>query len=553
MRFPWSVLLNIFFIFQGSEAHPITVDPTFNCGQFYITPVTYRNSLLENKDLGTPAAFCGPVLLHYHKTKSVYAKLFRKLSEIEPGLAEIKAFGTDGEEALIEALKEAYPGASQLRCYLHFEKNVVAYLAKYKMSYGIQMKADLKELLTADITNFDELYVNLINKYPILEGYLAERLDIMKYSLHANNNNGKLFYTNASESVNAKLKKFLCNKKSDILTMLKNLSEFFASEQGSAIDGYTGHSKTYRTSELFTATFGAIVGVGSWDNLNQQEREKMLRKFKTADLQQNATHEITTDFDIRPEQCEINVNNLVLQMMFEKADRILSHQQVLPAPTPANVNFRLYSCCSGNNLSNYHVWVYYSGQLNCECRSFKIYHICSHSIAAAHYSRDLYLAIKWHRKKYTSKQQVAVGTFLRSVNTATITRAGLKGHERVRKRKPMHTSTPVSKKRKILCPVDHDVVCRLVDITQHPQLKTCYQCVTPISSNNYNGIAIGEKVYRSYINKTTRQPQVSLKKQWAYCHLRCFKKSEVHVCSLAIVTSEVEVELKSNNIEVKFA
>lgn len=508
--------------------------------------------MLQNKSTGGPAAFCGPILLHFRKTKATYAKLFATLETLIPGL-ELNAFGTDGEVQLIEALKEAYPGATQLRCYLHFEKNVSQYLTKKNQTFTLQMKANLKLLMTGDIEHFDERYMDLINKHPSLECYLSDKMEMMKASLHACNNNGNLFYTNASESVNAKLKTFTNHKKSDISTMLKNLLQFIGSEHGTAVDGYTGHSQTYQTSNFFADYFGDI---GCWDTMNTQQRGRLLHQFNTSDLQHSrtSTHQLSTDFDLTPSQCHININPQVLQMMFEKADRILTDKQILSAPTHSNASYSLFSCTSQNNFSNYHVKVENSGQLACECRSHKIYSICSHGIAAAHYAGQLYLAITWHRQKHKSKS-VDVGAFLRSTPTSTLTRAGLKGHQTVRKRPSKDSEKPVSKRnRKASCDVDHQQLCVFVFIDDHPQLKTCYKCLSPVHYDNSNGIAIGQKIYRSFRNRITKQPQISLKKQWAYCHIRCYDlHSEVHVCEHVTISPSVAVELHTYKVALRQA
>ncbi len=49
-----------------------TIDPTFSLGEFDVTPITYRNLLLESRWSGKPPVCVGPILVHYKKTFSSY-------------------------------------------------------------------------------------------------------------------------------------------------------------------------------------------------------------------------------------------------------------------------------------------------------------------------------------------------------------------------------------------------------------------------------------------------------------------------------------------------
>lgn len=101
--------------------------------------------------------------------------------------------------------------------------------------------------------------------------YLERSRDMIQFSLHSANNGGELFYTNASESVNKKLKAFRNFKSSSLFTFLESIKSFIECEEGKATDGYIGHSQLYQISELFRRTFGEIVWEGrtekQWKNL----------------------------------------------------------------------------------------------------------------------------------------------------------------------------------------------------------------------------------------------------------------------------------------------
>lgn len=105
----------------GGHAQQITIDSTFNLGNFYVTPITYKNLFLEN-DHSTNACFCGPLLIHYKKTQSTYSHLFRLLTVLVSDITNLAAYGTDGELELIKALELSFPDAEALRCFLHIDK-----------------------------------------------------------------------------------------------------------------------------------------------------------------------------------------------------------------------------------------------------------------------------------------------------------------------------------------------------------------------------------------------------------------------------------------------
>ena len=58
----------------------------------------------------------GPMLIHYKKTFATYSSFRRELSNV-------KCFGTDGEEALIEVFQHACPASLHLMCSIRVEMN----------------------------------------------------------------------------------------------------------------------------------------------------------------------------------------------------------------------------------------------------------------------------------------------------------------------------------------------------------------------------------------------------------------------------------------------
>lgn len=65
----------------------------------------------------------GPLLISQTKTSETYNYFFGKLASLNRSLKDVLAIGTDGEEALIEAIKKSMNHAIHLRCFGHFRDN----------------------------------------------------------------------------------------------------------------------------------------------------------------------------------------------------------------------------------------------------------------------------------------------------------------------------------------------------------------------------------------------------------------------------------------------
>ena len=81
----------------------LTVDPTFNLGDFDVTPTTYRHRLLISTHFGRNPVMIGPVMIHYRKTFHTYLFFAATLVGLRRELVGLRAFGTDGERALADA------------------------------------------------------------------------------------------------------------------------------------------------------------------------------------------------------------------------------------------------------------------------------------------------------------------------------------------------------------------------------------------------------------------------------------------------------------------
>ena len=109
----------------GKYCSIIGVDATFNIYDYNVTISTYRHPLLIDKATEEHPVLAGPSIIHSHKTFQSYFLLSSNMVRLEPSLQNIKAFGTDGEPNVYNALKASFPNADHLLCFIHTEDNII--------------------------------------------------------------------------------------------------------------------------------------------------------------------------------------------------------------------------------------------------------------------------------------------------------------------------------------------------------------------------------------------------------------------------------------------
>ena len=125
---------------DSSEHCVFTIDPTFSLGKFDVTPITYRNLLLESRRNGMSPVCIGPTLIHYKKGFSTYLFFASSLVGLRKDLRNVCAFGTDGEEALADAFSHEFTGAIRVTCFIHKRRNIESKLKDKGFSMQCQQK-----------------------------------------------------------------------------------------------------------------------------------------------------------------------------------------------------------------------------------------------------------------------------------------------------------------------------------------------------------------------------------------------------------------------------
>lgn len=136
------------FCMNPEKISILGVDSTFNIGKFDVTHTTYGHLLLETRKTDTGShklpLFIGPALIHAKKDEYTYQYFFSTLVALEEQIKHVLFFGTDGEQALINAATKNFEYATGLHCFLHAMDNIRQYLR----GNGLQ---SIEKDITADI------------------------------------------------------------------------------------------------------------------------------------------------------------------------------------------------------------------------------------------------------------------------------------------------------------------------------------------------------------------------------------------------------------------
>ena len=329
------------------------VDPTFSLGDFDVTVTTYKHLMLESRIDSKPPTMIGPMFIHVKKDFASYHFFFSSLIGQQPGLANVKSFGTDGELALANALKSCFPSAIHLRCFLHFKGNIERKL------YELQIPSNVAKEYVADImgrptrfqlglvdarnsAHLDEMLVKIrkvwnerekpYNSPPIFHTwFLQYQRDIISQSMvqevriKAGLGNPPIpYYTNEVESKNYVLKQHVAYKASALPNFVDNMKDLFRQQKLEIERAMIGQGE-YR---LQTDYESYCIHFTKWFTLSQDQRSKRVEKFMKADI---LSHSVcSSSVESGSEPCsplqELSLPTHFASSMWNKANRLCNSE-----------------------------------------------------------------------------------------------------------------------------------------------------------------------------------------------------------------------------------
>jgi hypothetical protein len=170
------------FCTSSFEFSILCIDPTFNLGDFDVTLTTFKHLFLQSKRYKQSPIFLGPACIHFKKSFATYLFFASTMIGQYQQLTNIRAIGTDGEVALIDAFKHEFSVAHHLTCFIHVQRNVKEKLHEFQIpsdvgteivndTFGIKVGSTYIEGLvdSINIIEFDRNVSKLTDKWRNLE------------------------------------------------------------------------------------------------------------------------------------------------------------------------------------------------------------------------------------------------------------------------------------------------------------------------------------------------------------------------------------------------
>lgn len=435
--------------FTSSEklSHPICIDPTFNMGQFEVTPVVYKHLFLTSKRTGNNPVFLGPTMIHHKKDFSTYKALSSACVTNCKSLEKCRGYITDGEEALDIAWRTELPKARHLRCVKHFEGNCKQKLndigikernkQKFFLEkvFGVVNKSDGivdaedKQAVKSTVRNvkedLDEKEMLLLQKpegyVPQFSKYLADRQEMIGKTMTLKarrkahmplDKDGKPIrpYTNLSESMNNVMSQAKTNflnfnnkGKNENLSKLeftKHVFEEIHERQMRELKlALCGLSEEYQLNEIVEHL---AVSVNTWFDWSKYQREDYVDKFNAMsvddalqgkeirvaqDQEGDATEEEYKELSIdvaRALKESKQCKHEVIDAVIQGALTLLNHPSAIQQkPTLQPSNTKKYQVASTKAKNKEVECTVNKSYVSCRCPSFKFDCVCKHSIAVA--------------------------------------------------------------------------------------------------------------------------------------------------------------------------
>lgn len=411
----------------------LTVDPTYNLGKFYVTPVTYPHLMLEDVTSKQHPLILGPVLVHQRMEFATFNYFISSLIGFSKKLRNVRAFGTDGQEALIEALSHGFPAAVQLRCFIHFKRNITEKLTEYGVSGAVadEFLADIFGKKSGSIyfeglvdSTSEEDFNHRLKKckevwdaremaktktkipkfYDYFSRYKAKAVCFtMRKDLRIKAGLGsppKMFTTNASESINAVLKQKVNFKESEWPEFNDKVKMLVKQQREEVIRALSGRGQ-YRLSPNYSHF---AVSVSEWTKMRPEQRRNIIAKFDNATLKSRlllthggGTASVEKTLSVTAEDSGITKLTLpTLEHMWDKAEKLLSSKNAITLAPGDDPTARMVLSSS---LPLPHLVKRGSGsQYVCDsrCINWASSGICSHSLAVAEVNNDLHGFLLWY-------------------------------------------------------------------------------------------------------------------------------------------------------------
>ena len=353
------------------------------------------------------------------------------------------ACGTDGDKALVEAITHSFPYALQLRCFLHFRRNIQEKLREMGLPslvseefvhdiFGKRTGNTFQEGLV-DSSSADEVQERLSLLEPIWNAresphapasgpqfyawFCQYQADIVKHHMRKDLREAAglgcppaNFTTNGSESINSSIKRHVKYKESEWPKFNEAIKQIVSSQHDEVIRALSGCGQ-YRLCSAFSHY---MTSTQEWMKMRPDQRQTIVNNFQKANLPERSTISVmstnaqcsSTSCSLETTTCGLSISAedsgistiplVTLEGMWTKAKELLSHKNAI-TPAPGN-NKKAHMVLSYSQVAPHLIQNKTDGQYICDdsCLQWKSSQICSHTLAAAQHNSDLSAFLQWY-------------------------------------------------------------------------------------------------------------------------------------------------------------
>ena len=585
----------------------LSVDSTFDVGDYYITNTCFENFRIVHADgkyRGKHPVEMGPSFVHTKKDTNDFVNFFGSLIRINPLLRDIRAVGTDGDEALMNASLICFQDATQLLCTDHKKRNIEKKLSemaarpaarRHIMADIFGKKTDFTHerglIDCKSDTDFDTSIVQYQATWDhLVPGFYAwfhqYQSDLFKNHLIEDVRKRAqvdgLFSNNRVESINDKMKDWLGRKGTLSMPVLnKKLEDVSKAQEQEYEMSVYGHG----SYDLAPEYKFQRKDRHEWNTLNREERSRVLDEFWKSKPKGKCTS--------RSMPKEKTPKTLAVGSQGEKA----SPARHLSVPYTENFNFPgitknhtreiwrkaediaslpysvskapgYENACFVQNSTKMNekpqlVNVLKSGKVSCECSLFKASKLCSHVLVGADFCQHLDLFVSWREaQKHSSKELEDMVLTTSGVRKTKVAKPRLGGRNPMTREPPINTTT-----RQGILERDEDDVLKALDefdksddfeimYTFQTKATMCYGCSKKFDrAANINDLIVRKFCEREFSSGGNKKS----KWQYAYFHLnkRCllakfpgFKVSDLIVSTTTkdCLTDAVRTKLEAMGV-----
>ena len=300
------------FCLTSENTSILGVDRTFNLGACFVTLTVFKNSYLLRRSTQLSPIMLGPLFLHWDGTCQTYQRFFSHLRtkfdanfHTEVGLCDL-IIGSDEEKAIMKAVQQSFPNATQLLCQRHLEQNVRRYL-QHKVGVADQLKNEITSLIfgkdglinSKDLVDFELTSMEMSNKFldiaPNFASYfdnsLVPRVRDHIFKPRISGNCVSLNWTNNNcESINNILKlstNWKLLKLPDLIEKLYSIVKLQYADMRRALHGHGNF-------ELIPKLNYFVLPHNVWCQKSESEKNSHFQKFMSTNAARKKTKTVTS-------------------------------------------------------------------------------------------------------------------------------------------------------------------------------------------------------------------------------------------------------------------